>query len=101
MIQLAQSTVLLCLLSLVTTQQLFPTYNNQRMIWQQQIDKVRQAEEQLRLQSLPTVRTYEKVNAEQSREIMDKEERVITTLSAGPELQKKLFEPSSTVPRTK
>jgi len=71
------------------------------MIWQQQIDKVRQAEEQLRLKSLPTVRTYDQVNAEQSREMMDKEERVITTLSSGPELHKKLFEPSSTVPRTK
>merc|ERR1719233_1271401 len=99
MIQLAQSTVLLCLLSLVTTQQLFPTYSNQRIIWQQQIDKVRLAEEELRLKSLPSVRAYSRVNAEQSREMLEKGERVITSLSAGTELQNKLFEPSSTVPR--
>jgi len=89
-IQLAQSTVLLCLLSLASTQQLFPTYSTQRIIWQQQIDKVRQAEEELRLKSLPTVKTYSKANAEQSREMVD-----------NGELQQKLFEPSSSVPRTK
>merc|ERR1719244_774698 len=33
--------------------------------------------------------------------MIDKGERVITTLSADPELEKKLFEPSYTVPRTK
>merc|ERR1719435_805723 len=97
MIQLAHSTVFLCLLSLLSTQQLFPTYSTQRIIWQQQIDKVRQAEEELRLKSLPTART----NAEQNREMIDKGERVITTLSADPELEKKLYEPSFTVPRTK
>merc|ERR1712002_582011 len=32
---------------------------------------------------------------------MDKGERDITSLSAGPELQERLFKPSSTVPRTK
>jgi len=100
-IQLAQSTVLLCLLSLASTQQLFPTYSTQRIIWQQQIDKVRQAEEDLRLKSLPTVKTYSKPNAEQNREMVDNGERVITSLTAGPELQQKLFEPSSSVPRTK
>merc|ERR1719431_489857 len=56
-----------------------------------------QAEEELRLKSLPIART----NAEQNREMIDKGERVITTLSADPELEKKLYEPSYIVPRTK
>jgi len=92
MIQLAQSTVLLSLLSLVATQQVFPTYSTQRIIWQQQIDKVRQAEEQLRLKSLPTTRANSNINTEQSRDI--------TALSADTEIQRKLTEPSLAVPRT-
>merc|ERR1719347_1209595 len=86
MIQLAQSTVLVSLLSLVATQQVLPTYSTQRIIWQQQIDKVRQAEEQLRL------RANSNINTQQSRDI--------TALSADTEIQKKLTEPSLLVPRT-
>jgi len=48
------------LVSLVSTQQANSNFNRQRLVWQEQIDKVKQAEEELKLKHLSDVSSIKK-----------------------------------------
>merc|ERR1712243_228379 len=78
MVQLAQCVTFLWLVSLVSTQQLYSTHQTQRVVWQEQIDRVKKAEEELRLKSLSAVKTYSTFSPEVEKK--PEEEKTSTTL---------------------
>merc|ERR1711872_1072873 len=80
MVQLAQCITFLWLVSLVSTQQLYSTHQTQRVVWQEQIDRVKKAEEELRLKSLSAVKTYSTFSPEVEKKQLTEEEKPSTTL---------------------
>merc|ERR1712142_1101533 len=66
--------------SLVSTQQLYSTHQTQRVVWQEQIDRVKKAEEELRLKSLSAVKTYSTFSPEVEKKQLTEEEKPSTTL---------------------
>merc|ERR1712106_888145 len=66
MVQLATIVASVFLVSLVSTQQADNNFNRQRLVWQEQIDKVKQAEEELKVKRLPDISSIKKIVPEVS-----------------------------------